>query len=246
MRSEVITVVCWKWEPYPGYRSKFTAEHVNTFARMVRRNYRGRLELVCVTDDPGGITECDRILPLWEEFASIPSPHDTPTRRRNPSCYRRLRMFARDAGAWLGTRIVSMDLDCVVTGDLAPIFDRKEPFIVWGDTNPTTYYNGGLISFDAGAVPQVYEQFKSNPEGAIAKAQRLKQFGSDQGWIGACLGASRPKYSTAHGVYSYRVHIKQGFNGRLPNDARLVMFHGQVDPEHDEAQRLPWVREHYR
>lgn len=245
-QSVVPTIVCWKWKPAENYRSKFEACHVNTFARMIRRNVRIPVEVVCITDDAAGITECDRVLPLWNEFAEILSPHPTLRGRSpNPSCYRRLRMFAADAREWLGKRIVSMDLDCVVTGDITGLLTRREPFLAWGDTNPTTYYNGGLVMFDAGAVSEIYDGFRASPKAAIAKAQQLGQWGSDQGWIGACLGPHKPKLGTADGVYSYRLHVKPR-SGHLPSGARLVMFHGLVDPDHSEAQRLPWVREHYR
>lgn len=240
-------VLCWKWEAFEGYRSKFTAEHVDVFARMVRRNYQKPVEVVCITDNSAGIHECDRVLELWDEFKDLRSPMDRQVGpQRNPSCYRRLRMFARDAGDWLGKRIVSMDLDCVITGDLAPILDRVEPFVMWGDTNPTTYYNGGLISFAAGARPQLYEQFRKDPAACIAKGKAKHQFGSDQAWIGACLGPREARYSTNDGVYSYRNHIRLREHGKLPANARVVFFHGQYDPWLGEPQTLPWVREHWR
>ncbi len=241
----VITVVCWRWKAFPGYRSKFEAEHVNVFARMIRRHYAGPVEIVCITDDPAGITECDRVLPLWNDFADLPSPHDRGPTRRNPSCYRRLKMFSADAGEWLGERIISLDLDLVVTGDLAPLFDRPEDFVAWGDTNPTTFYNGGMILFSAGARPWLWDDFRADPKGAIAHAQRVRQWGSDQGWIGARLGPNEARFKASDGVYSYRNDVKPT-GGRLPADARIVFFHGEFDPWGPEAQALPWVREHWR
>lgn len=237
------TIVCWKWEPFKGYRSKFTAEHVDIFARMVRRAYAGPMEIVCITDDPEGITEVDRIIPLWDDFKDMPSPHDRGV-RVNPSCYRRLKMFEPNAAEWLGERVISIDLDVVITGDLTPLFDRDEDFIAWGDTNPTTYYNGGFISFKAGSRPQLWTEFCANPAAAVRKAQLARQWGSDQGWIGGCLGPNEARFKRSDGVYSYRNEVRP--SGRLPADARIVFFHGAVDPDNMEAQRLGWVRENYR
>jgi hypothetical protein len=243
--NPMITVVCWKWEPFPGYRSKFTAEHVNVFAAMVRRHYQGALEIVCITDDPTGIGQgVDRIIPLWPDFGGLASPHDRGP-RRNPSCYRRLKMFAADADQWLGERIISLDLDCVITGDLAPLFERPEPFVAWGDTNPTTFYNGGMILFDAGARACLWDEFQADPKGSIAKAQAARQWGSDQGWIGARLGAGEARFRAADGVFSYRNDVKPK-GGALPAGSRIVFFHGEFDPWGAEAQALPWVREHWR
>jgi hypothetical protein len=237
----MITVVCWKWKPAPGYRSKFEAEHVNVFARMIRRNYAGAVEIVCITDDAAGITEADRIIPLWPDFSEIVSPHG----RRNPSCYRRLKMFASDADTWLGERIISLDLDMVVTGDLTPLFERREDIVLWGDTNPTTHYNGGMILFTAGARPMLWDEFKANPKACIELAQRRRQWGSDQGWISARLGAGEARFRPYHGVFSYRNDVRS-VGGALPSGARIVFFHGEQDPWGDDAQKLAWVREHWR
>lgn len=243
----MITVVCWKWRPFDGYRSKFEAEHVNVFARMVRRHYGGPMRVVCITDDARGVTEVDQVLPLWDDFASIPSPHDRRGVRRNPSCYRRLKMFAADAGEWLGSRIVSIDLDVVVTGDLTPLFERPEPFVAWGDTNPTTYYNGGFLMFDAGARVELWEEFRRDPAGSIRLAQQRRQWGSDQGWISARLGPNEARFTRGDGVLSYRNDVRPPpLSGNLPPDARLVFFHGEHDPWGPEAQGLGWVREHWR
>lgn len=243
----MITVVCWKWAAFPGYRSKFEAEHVNVFARMIRRHYSGPHEIVCITDDAAGITEVDRIIPLWDDYADLPSPHDRGGRRRNPSCYRRLKMFEPGAAEWLGRRIVSIDLDVVVTNDLTPLFSRPEPFVAWGDTNPTTHYNGGFLMFTAGARAELWSEFRQDPAAAIRLAQQRRQWGSDQGWISARLGPNEARFRRSDGVLSYRNDVRPApLSGRLPADARLVFFHGEHDPWGDEAQRLPWVREHWR
>lgn len=237
--DEPLTVVCFKWKPPGGYRSTFDAEAVNTLAAMVARHYQRPHRVICVTDDAEGIHQDVGIVPLWDDFARVPSPHGPG----NPSCYRRLRMFSAEAGQIFGPRFVSLDLDCVITGDLRPIFDRPEDIVLWGDTHPTTYYNGSLILQAAGARRQVWDLF--DPVQSPRLALQAQQFGSDQGWIGACLGPHEAKFTQADGVYSYRNHIRRHAD-RLPKDARLVVFHGHVDPWDQKAQRLAWVREHYR
>lgn len=240
---ETLTVVCWKWKPFDGYRSKFEAEHVNTLASMVARNCSGPFEVVCVTDDPGGIDSSVRTIPLWNDYADLPSPADRKGKKRNPSCYRRLKMFSRDASEWLGRRIMSIDLDAVITGDIYPIGMIKDDFAAFGDTHPTTYYNGGLIVFKAGTRPQLWETF--DPVESPARGLSMSQFGSDQAWLGACLGPKERKLGPSEGVYSYRCHIKARGVG-LPDNTKIVLFHGQHDPWGPEGQSLDWVRRHYR
>lgn len=233
----MITVVCWKWTPPRGYRSTFGPDTVNTLRAMVARHYPHPHRFVCVTDDPSGIDADVTIQPDFGDFVGVPSPHGGT----NPSCYRRLRLFHPNAAAWFGERFVSMDLDVVITGDLSPVFNRREDFVIWGDTNRTTLYNGSLLLMTAGARPQVWDDFDPDRSPQLAKA--AGQFGSDQGWIGHSLGPGEKTWSTTDGVYSYRLHVKP--TGVLPKNARLVFFHGHVDPWQPEAQRHPWVQEYY-
>jgi hypothetical protein len=235
----MLSVVTYKWKPRPGYRSAFGPESVNVLRAMVRRNYAKPHRFILVTDDADGVDSDIEIVPLWDDYAAVPSPHGA----HQPSCYRRLKAFAVGASALFGPRFVSLDLDCVVTGDLAPLFDRPEDFVIWGDTSPRTPYNGSMILMTAGSRRQVWEDF--DPKTSPAKGRALGYFGSDQAWIGARLGPHEAKWSQADGVYSYRNDIARA-GGALPDNARIVMFHGKVDPWSAEAQAFAWVREHYR
>ncbi len=238
---DLLTFVCWKWKPQPGYRSQFTATHVNVLAAMIARHYRRPHRVICVTDDAEGIDQAIGIETLWPDHGRLQSPHGP----KNPSCYRRLKIFSAEARRMFGERFVSLDLDCVITGDLVPLFERREDIVLWGDTNPHTYYNGGLLLMSAGAREQVWTGF--DPATSPAQARKLGQFGSDQAWIGACLGPDEARWTRKDGVYSYRMHVaRPPSRGRLPAGARIVLFHGAVDPWSPEAQRLGWVREHWR
>lgn len=236
----MIQVVTWKWKPLPGYRSTFLAEHVNTLRRMVARHYPSPHEFVCITDDATGIDSDIRVIPLWDDFASVPSPHSA----KSPSCYRRLKAFSAEALQIIGPRFVSLDLDTVIVGDLRPLFDRPEDFAIWGDTAPRTWYNGSFWLLTAGARTKVWDQFDPARSPQLAKA--AGQLGSDQAWIGYCLGPHEKKLSQREGIYSWRVHLEPR-GGMLPQNARMVMFHGHTDPWMPTVQqRYPWIRQHYR
>lgn len=235
------TFVCWKWAPKLGYRSFYKPATVNTLRAMVARHFPHPHRFLCVTDQPNGIDASVEVVPAWNDYASVPSPHGG----KNPSCYRRLRMFHPDIAGVFGQRFVSMDLDMVITGDLTPIFDRPEDIVLWGDTNPQpgSHYNGSLVLMTAGCRPQVWTDF--DPLVSPRQAMQAHAWGSDQGWISYRLGKGEARWSKADGVYSYRNDIER--RGRsLPPDARLVSFHGRLDPWTEEAQQIPWIRQHYR
>lgn len=236
----MLSIVCWKWKPPAGgYRSAFDARAVNTLASMVRRHYPHPHRMICVTDDAAGIDSAIDIVPLWNDHATLQSPHGG----HNPSCYRRLRAFAPDAAQFFGPRFVSLDLDTLIVGDMSPVWNRSEDFIIWGETDPRSWYNGSMWMMTAGARPQVWEKF--NPRTSPREAFRAGRFGSDQGWISHILGKREATWGRADGVYSYRVHIAPQANA-LPADARIVMFHGRHDPWDYNMQAIDWVREHYR
>lgn len=234
----MLTVCVFKWHK-PGYRSKFEAEHVLIMRNMVARHYQKPHRFVCITDDATGLDEVETI-PLWDDHKDVPSPHG----RGNPSCYRRLRLFAKDAADIVGPRFVAVDLDTVIVGDMSPIWDRNEDFIIWGETNPKSFYNGSMWEMTAGARSQVWEKF--DPVESPRMALKAGRFGSDQGWISHVLGPQEATWGRQDGVYSFRVHIYPVAGQKLPSNAKIVMFHGKTDPSSYDAQKIGWVRENYR
>jgi hypothetical protein len=238
--SRPLTFVCWKWKSPVGYRSHFDAATVNVLYSMLERHYHAPFELVCVTDDPAGISPYVRTVKLWSDYANVPSPHG----RGSPSCYRRLKMFSREAATILAPRFVSIDLDVVICGDVTALFAHTLDFKMYGDTARGTPYNGSLIQHTAGTRPQLWEDF--NPLTSPQIGLKLKYIGSDQAWIGACLGPNEAKFTAADGVYSYRNQIAPK-GGMLPVTAKIVIMHGHVDPWNPLMQRKhAWIKEHYR
>lgn len=238
----MLSVVTWKWKPPAhGYRSTFGPETVNVLRRMVARHYPHPHQFFCVTDDAEGIDPQVKIVPLWSDHAQLVSPAG----RMNPSCYRRLKAYSREAKDIFGERLVSLDLDCVVTGDLSPLWNRPEDFVIWGDTNPTTPYNGSMWLLRTGTRTRVWDEFDPIKSPLLAKQKRY--WGSDQAWIAACLGPHEARWGKADGVYSFRIHLKNLPKHDLPESAKVVFFHGNWDPWSKDVQRdYAWVREFWR
>lgn len=234
-----------KWRAGDRYRSSFDASTVNVLWSMIERNYDGPARLTCITDDAAGISAEIQVLPLWKDFCNMPSPHGLGY----PSCYRRLPLFGEELPGIgpvrqvIGDRFTALDLDVVITGCLNPLVDIPEDFKIWGDTAKGTPYNGSMWTMKAGSRRQVIDTFdpRTSPKQSLA----LGYIGSDQGWIGACLGTGEAKWTTRDGVYSFRNHIQRAGH-LLPTGARIVIFHGAVDPWSRQAKCLSWCRKHYR
>jgi hypothetical protein len=237
----MLTVLTFKWRPAPGYRSTFGPDTVNTLYSMVRRNYSKPFKLVCLTDDPAGISPWVEVQPLWDDFPGVlPANYMT----NYPVCYRRLRMFSKEVKSLLGERFVALDLDVVLTGDVTPLWSRWEDFVIYKGQNPTTPYNGSMVLMTTGSRSRVWEEF--DPVKSPKHAASMGFFGSDQGWISACLGSKEKVFTKADGVYSFRNDLRMS-GGKLPPNSRVVIFHGHADPwDRDIQRRHSWIAKHYR
>lgn len=232
----MLTVVTWKWKQ-SSYRSSFGPKQVNTLHAMVKRHLHVPFEFKCITDDPVGIDPAIKIVPLWDVPRVVLPPG-------KPNCYRRLRAFAPEAAELIGPRFLSLDLDTVITGDITPLVERVEDFVIWGDTNPSTPYNGSMFLLSAGCRPQVWTKF--DPTNSPIKTRNAGYIGSDQAWIGLVLGKNEARWTRKDGVYSFRNEIKK-IRKDLPADARIIFFHGRSDPWDSSVQaRYPWIKDHYR
>lgn len=234
----MLTVACWRWMSPVGYRSVFAPETVYALRDMVKRHLSVPHRFLCVTDRPEELRGVETVR-LWDDCAAIPSPFG----RHNPSCYRRLKLFAADAGKVFGERVVSLDLDTVIVRDITPLFDTDVDFKIWGCSDyPTQWFNGSLFLLKTGSHPEVWSRF--DPETSPDISKRAGCFGSDQGWIRYVLGNHVPTWGEKDGVYSYRKHLAPR-GGHLPENARVVCFHGKMDPWHYAAQQVPWIRANY-
>jgi hypothetical protein len=230
-----LRVLTWLWSQ-PGGRASYGPENVNVWAAMVRRHLAMPHEICCVTDHPEGIDPSVRIIRPPEDFAHVTIPTWGP---RKPQCLRRLAMFSPDAGKKFGERFVCMDLDCVITGPLDPLFDVPDDFKMMIGTDPRRRpYNGSMLLMTAGARPQVYTEF--TPDRAVLAGKHF--IGSDQAWIAFCLGWGEAVWSEDDGAMWYSGRYSHG-----PADCRVMFFPGAIKPWTVSRYRPldRWVREHY-
>lgn len=171
-----------------------------------------------------------------------PDPQDT---HLAAGCLVRLRMFdpawqARN-GIAPDDRLVCVDLDVVVTGDLDPLFDRIEPLVILhgGNSINPCPFNGSLMMLRGGTHPELWSDLSPAALGKV----KFFAFPDDQGWIAHKVPhAAGWKVGSESGVYAFKKPGWPGGNG-LPRDARLVVFPGWRDPA--AFEHLAWVRQHW-
>lgn len=160
-----------------------------------------------------------------------------------PGCFTRLRMFdpawQRAAGINPGDRMVCLDLDLVVTGELDPLFTRPQPFGILQGVNAANPcpFNGSVWWLDAGYRPDVWADFSIEAAATVP----FYDFPDDQAWLAARL-PDAAAIGPADGAYAFH---KPGWprGEALPRDARLVAFPGWRDPA--GFTHIDWIRKHW-
>jgi hypothetical protein len=233
-----------KWTD-EGVDRHYNASHVNHLARCVIGNADDvPVRVVCVTDDPTGIS-CETF-PLWEDCGKLRNASGAHL----PSCYRRLKIYdratQRELGIPVADRVVSIDLDSLVTGNLRDVLLKKGIFVGWklAGMNHDETYNGSFQMFTAGSLRDIWEDFDPARSPQVASAAGWR--GSDQAWLSMKLigreGCTNIDYPT---FASYPLHIRK--MGAFSARTRLVFFHGKKKPWSPEARaEASWISRYWR
>lgn len=231
----MLNVICFKWNT-PGYRSKFTAEHVNVLQSMVKRNLDIDHRFICITDDTKDV-KCD-IIPLWD------FPHIKHFKSRT-NAFRCLKLFDPTLEHLFDSdRILVLDLDLIIVDNITNLVNVSDDFKIWKDPHPKTHYNSSIWTYKLGTRSQVWETFDPINSPLTIKKQGI--IGSDQAWMSYSLGPNEATWSNKDGIYSYKVDLDRG-RSTLPDNAKVVVFHGQFDPWMPEVQKKsPWIKDHYK
>lgn len=210
-----MAIVTWRWgKKYPGL-------YVDTLKAALKRHIKQEFT-----------------------FAVFAPEAEDEYLTKIPGCFCRLRMFDPD---WqekhgLTGRIVSLDLDLVVTGPLDDLFDRPENFVILQGANYSNPcpYNGSVFMLRAGARPDVWKDF------SLKRASEIPhfEFPDDQGWFAHKIpNAAGWKAGPESGIYAFQ---KPGWpkGDDLPKDAKIVAFPGWRDPS--KFTHLDWVRNNWK
>jgi hypothetical protein len=209
----------------------FDHDHVRVLRNMVARNLSVPHRFVCVADET--IEDIETVPLDWRKH--VPGTVCIRLMQHNPDWCR----------ANLGTRVLSLDLDVVITGSLDALVSRSDDIVLWRNPNwpkpQRAFYQSSVQLFSAGARPQLWADFdpKETP-----KWMNWRFGGREQAWI-----SERLEWNEAHfsGVYGAGRLGGKGVGSELPPDACIVSFPGAREPSQAEVQAAhPWVKEHYR
>ena len=231
----MVSFVCFLWND--GFRN-YKAEQINMLARAVARFYQYPHRFICVTDVTRGFSPEVEVLPIPKAAQSVASL-EAPQGKNFPSSYRRLWCFSQEA-VTLGERIMLLDVDCMVVGDLAPLFEIDADFVGW---RPITIWGredrigGGTWLLKTGKLPWLWENFKKGPTKMIQETKAAGWNGSDQAILSRFLHAKYPTWPQMCGIYGSQDGVFQW--EMPPAGARIIHFNGDGKPW---GQDKLWIR----
>ena len=240
----MINVVCLKWG------DKYAPDYVNRLYGMVRRNLTLPFVFHCMTENPLGLKPEINVLPL-------------PDLGLHGWWYK-LYLFKNDFFGLRG-EIFFLDLDIVITGSLDDLLTyMPHKFCIARDKTPGSY-NSSVMRFKSGSMGFIWETF------IYQKKTVMDRFHGDQDWIQRLVLSAeiypfplvvsykfdcdaRPKFCGGGAGKWLR---KRGFltpskQASLPENARIVLFHGKPDPEdvlcgpYDKYRQAPWISTYWR
>jgi len=241
LKNKKKTVLTWYWSQTTGRTSvsgsfHYTADHVNIWADMVKRNVSHDVDIACVTDIPEGIDPAVRIIPV-PQAPKIDNPW-WKEEDGMPQCYRRLNMYRPDAAELFSTdSILMMDLDCVIAKNIDHLVDTKEDVKFIYSTARHRVMNGSMQFVICGSRPDIWTRF--NAKEAV-KASR-QYVGSDQSWISHVVGKHVPLFTRDDRVMHYKSNTTD-----VPKDTCVMFFSGRINPWDQDHHKLQWVSDHYR
>ena len=210
----MIQIVTIKWG------TKYGPEYVNRLFVAVKRNVTFPAVFTCLTDDPQGIEAWIQTMPLgfglegwWNKLALFHVSFPTDLRR-----------------------IIWMDLDTVITGDIDFLACYRGDFAMLRDFYYPTEAATGIMLLRAGVYPGIWKDFiETRPEA---------KFHSDQEFICDWLRRNNRTVDIIQDIFPGRiVSYKADCQGQgLPDKARIVCFHGDPKPHQVKDD---FIREHW-
>lgn len=242
-------VLCMKWG------TKYGADYVNRLYGMVKRHLTLDFTMVCLTDDSRGIDQAVRCYPL----PALNLPPNLPERGWN-----KLTTFAPTLYDLSGTALF-LDLDVVIVDNIDALFtyptrypdsvliirDWKKPWRMVG--------NSSVYRFQIGqnTYPNLLANFEQN------FATIRQQVRHEQAYLSHYLRAHHHlEYFPKDWCVSFKYQcvapppLNLVIPPKLPKDAKIVIFHGEVNPPdairggagkwYRVVRPAPWVAEHWR
>lgn len=235
-------ILCMKWG------IKYGPEYVNRLYAMVTRHLRGPFRFVCLTDRNEGVRTEVQCLPIPD----LALPDGIPERG-----WKKLTTFEASLHGLLGTALF-LDLDVVIVDDIDCFFEQPGEFLIIHDWKRRWRITGNssVYRFRLGAHADLLAEFRAKQTDVRRNFRNEQAFLSD--WLHR---QGKMSYWPEAWCRSFKYHCIPRWPGNywyaptIPEGARILIFHGEVNPPDALAgrrnrrfryvQAAPWVSEHW-
>jgi hypothetical protein len=233
----MLVVATYFWSD-KATRQKFEykADDVRALRRRVAEHLTTPHEFAVITDRPHMFD--------GDDFRAIPMDKTTHV---PGTCFARLFTFHPQGQSLIGERVLQIDLDTLIVGDMAPLVERDEDLVMWRnpsrvpwntpDPRGRPYYNTSMVLHRCGTMPQLWSEFNRHVTPG--------KYRDDQWYLSSMLGPDTPYWDGGHGVYRLGRPDTPGSGvaGDLPANARVVTFPGSEGKwwESHIMAANPWI-----
>lgn len=198
---EMVVVVTYLWHGAQLKPEKYAygADDVRILQRMVRRHLTVPHQFAVITDR-------QELFSADEAIRAVPIDKTTHV---SGTCFVRLMTFSPMMADIFGkgTRVLQIDLDSMIVGNINALVDRDEDIVLWRNprrwclTYPDVGYAAKLAVFNAsillhrcGTMDRIWRNF--DPE--------FPQERDDQWWLSLMVGKDCPYWDGSHGIIGWR------------------------------------------
>ncbi|MBT0727798.1 hypothetical protein [Rosenbergiella australiborealis] len=196
----------------------YDENHVRWIHRQLPDNY----EKICLTD------------------LDIPDIKTIKLRTNFPGWWSKIELFNPDL---IDDDIFYIDLDVVVVGDITELTEQRE-LMMLEDFFSQEMYNSAMMFIPHNEKMKVWKTFNKYPEQFMTRYKK----GGDQEFISRILPHAKNWQHLFPGkICSYKKHVVKKSkkyslsvgNGKLPDDIRIVFFHGKPRPWNSGEKWVP-------
>jgi hypothetical protein len=235
-------ILCMKWG------IKYGPEYVNRLYAMVARHLHGPFRFVCLTDRNEGVRAEVQCLPIPD----LALPAGIPERG-----WKKLTTFEADLHGLQGTALF-LDLDVVIVDDIDCFFEQPGEFLIIHDWKRPWRITGNssVYRFRLGAHADLLAEFRTNQADIRRNFRHEQAFLSD--WL---YRQGKMSYWPDAWCRSFKYHciprwpLNYWRAPTIPMDARILIFHGEVNPPDALAgsrnrrfrymRTSPWISDHW-
>ncbi len=180
-----------------GPKRSYDATHVERLQKMVAEHVEQPYRFLCLTNEE---VPCESL----------------PLIRNWPGWWSKIELFCPGLFRGERDRVLYLDLDVTVTGNLDDLANEPEPFIICRDFQRLGLgLNSSVMAWDAGYADIIYTLFTEDV---------MERLNGDQNWIREVLPNATvfPR--------SWCISYKKSLGYKRPADMRVLIYHGDPKP----------------